>query len=356
MPFLDDLGLNKYDRKIKQYIKEKNQSSGVSSDRLDKLEYTVEMLKTQSALITVNVTTSDGRPFPGLKVTNLRSLDGSAVTTDDSGKAIGLATATNNFKPAFQSYADISAYNCSATNIVSGNEYTVPVTAVLQNFIQYTSSQSIMFSSFISSIDCSLVGGGGGGGSNRGGGGGGGGVSNVYQVSVIPNTSYKIEIASGGAGAYHDGTSWQSATKGGSTTFMNLTAGGGNPGGSNRGGGGTGGTGGGKGGSYANDESESSQSLARGSNGTISRFSSYTEVTAYGPGGGGGYSYSTATWASGGNSGGGRGGYRNTTGNYWNGGTGSGGGGGGGGGDYTGSSYGTGGSGGPGLMMIRMHH
>ena len=99
--------------------------------------------------------------------------------------------------------------------------------------IRYTTSTSVKFTKAVKSIDVCCVGGGGGGGTvpdphtTGGAGGGGGGIVNKYNIPVSSGYSQYIKIGSGGKGGYTVGGQKFYGETGGTTSFMGVSAKGG---------------------------------------------------------------------------------------------------------------------------------
>lgn len=167
---------------------------------------------------------------------------------------------------------------------------------------RFASSSSLSIGTYVGdsvTVEYLLVGGGGGGGMDMGGGGGGGGV--VSGSMVLGSGTYPITVGAGGAGAPAAGTNGQpgahqytiSATAGGNTTALGLTAFGGGYGGSsyygytpNYGVGGNGASGGGASG-YSAGATVSGGSATQGFRGGNSGGGSYYSGGGGGAGGAG---------------------------------------------------------------------
>lgn len=231
--------------------------------------------------IQVKVVDPNGNPIQGARITGLYG----TPTTASDGTAHGVLQ-TNPISIS-SPYIDLKDQTADTSGYVgSFNVLTVTLPIVGENSItRITSSKTVKFSKAVKTVDICCVGGGGGGGNlitkgdyrYEGGGGGGGGIVNSYSQAPTYNTPYNIVIGGGGS-------TGRTAGKGGTTTFMGVSANGGGgayvyTGGSDpRGYGGTeGSTGSGRGGGYDGSV---------GSNTTLSEFND--GVTFYS--GGGGYS------------------------------------------------------------------
>ena len=231
--------------------------------------------------VQVKVVDLSGNPIQGARITGLYG----TPTTASDGTAHGVLQ-TNPISIS-SPYIDLKDQTADTSGYVgSFNVLTITLPIVGENSItRVTSSKTVKFSKAVKTVDICCVGGGGGGGSlikrgqyrYEGGGGGGGGIVNSYGQTPAYNTPYNIVIGGGGSAGY-------TAGKGGTTTFMGVSANGGGGayvytgGSSPRGYGGTeGSTGSGRGGGYDGSV---------GSNTTLSEFND--GVTFYS--GGGGYS------------------------------------------------------------------
>ena len=229
--------------------------------------------------VQVKVVDPNGNPIQGARITGLYG----TPTTASDGTAHGVLQ-TNPISIS-SPYIDLKDQTADASGYVgSFNVLTVTLPIVGENSItRVTSSKTVKFSKAVKTVDVCCVGGGGGGGNlitkgdyrYEGGGGGGGGIVNSYGQAPTYNTPYNIVIGGGGSTGY-------TAGKGGTTTFMGVSANGGGGayvrGSDPRGYGGTeGSTGSGRGGGYDGSV---------GSNTTLSEFND--GVTFYSGGGGSG--------------------------------------------------------------------
>lgn len=231
--------------------------------------------------VQVKVVDPNGNPIQGARITGLYG----TPTTASDGTAHGVLQ-TNPISIS-SPYIDLKDQTVDTSGYVgSFNVLTVTLPIVGENAItRITSSKTVKFSKAVKTVDVCCVGGGGGGGNlitkgeyrYEGGGGGGGGIVNSYSQAPTYNTPYNIVIGGGGSAG-------RTAGKGGTTTFMSVSANGGGGayvytgGSSPRGyGGAEGSTGSGRGGGYDGSV---------GSNTTLSEFND--GVTFYSGGGGSG--------------------------------------------------------------------
>lgn len=310
----------------------------------------LKLIKSDSAAITLTIQDANGKPIPGVLVQGILSENGSAVYTDDSGVVSGYI-AEGKTPVKVSGYVDIVPHT-ETFDIIKGT--TVSKTMVLStvNFLAVKSSRSLVFSGNVSTIDFSVTSGGGGGYFNHtgsGGGGAGGGTVTKQGVTPTPNSSYKAIIGSGGNAGL--GASYGTAPgKGGESSFMGISAPGGNPGSGTAGGAGQ--SGGGSGGNGRTSMGVG----AKGGNSTATAFVSFTETSNLGGGGGGGPYGQYQDAGRGGSVGGGDGGYSGKSEDYDEPGhDGEANTGGGGGGAVYDPNRNNGGAGGSGYIGIRMH-
>lgn len=320
-------------------------------------------------LLTIKARTDNGSPVPNLLVDGLTGIDASRRRTDNNGELwlyIDEGTYTL-FSYDADRHIDIDVVRTTVT--VSAGKHTdivLPVTLIHNATI--TSTGAITFSPLTSKIDVFVVGGGGGGAGNTSepsltalGGGGGGYTATQFDITVTPDKPYNVFIGSGGTGASRYANTGGS---GGTTSFMDVSAKGGN--GGTRFNGGDGGSGGGTPGDGNAASYNGGNGGYNGSNGyrydgTLNGGAGQgTSTRAFGTGGyyagGGGGSAGRASGDGGaGGAGGGGNGGRDTHPNGYDG-TPNTGGGGGAGGNYTSYGYsgGAGGAGGSGVVLIRM--
>ena len=272
---------------------------GHRCSELSELKFRVDLISNNLATITVTVKTASGTGIGGVQVTNVFDEFGVTVSTDSNGVASGYVS-SGDTTISVSGYADIEDVSDTSA-YTKGSDYTKTLTVTPRNFLKVTSSQNLKFSSNVQRVDATCVGGGGSGGnsyrrtSSRGdtlrcGGGGGGGYCTVKEsVDFIPNTLYPVVIGAGGA--LRTGNINYTGIAGGTTSFLGITANGGNGGtdGSDSTetaiGNGNGGTG-----NYY-EGSEGGSSVRNGGNGvagSVAGYSSFTETVVYGGGGGGG--------------------------------------------------------------------
>lgn len=315
------------------------------------------------ATITLTVTDTAENPIPNVYVNGVFDEDGESVATNASGQAVGyVADGTTTL--SISNYADIINYS-EQFDAVKGQDYTHTIQVQTQNFLKFTSTQNVRFSGNVEQVDVTSVGGGGGAGATNGngrasaasGGAGGGGNCVVQEdVTFSPNIVYQAIVGAGGVAGGGGGTS----------SFLGVSANGGNPGGNGNISypyiAGIGGSGNGKGGNgvaitiYPGEQKSGNPGVS----GNVQGYASFTETIAYGGGGGSGGIFG-GTGGSGAGYGGDGGGWPSSI-NGQNGTDGFGGGGGSGGYQYT--EYDTGGDdteigspgrGGSGCIAIRMH-
>lgn len=243
----------------------------------DKCSFKLKLVTsiTQTPLVNIPVACSSFVDAQGNPVS-------SPLYTDDNGE-IDTFFKGGNVTLSVTGFADLQDWS-QVYQVDNGEQYSYVVSLTAVDFAKYTSTRNIMFSGNVNSIDVCCVGGGGGGGSN--GGGGGGGYCTVQEnVPIEIFTNYPISIGAGGSGAVlvlGEGTTI-SAKPGGTTTFLGVSANGGQFGTTGLGSS-TGGIGNGNGG-YVN----SSYSGVTGVNataGTVPGYSSFSDTVLYGGGGG----------------------------------------------------------------------
>ena len=319
------------------------------------------------ALLSIQLLTSSGNPLSDIKIDGLTGIDDARCRTDQNGMLrlyVDAGTYSLTSADANQ-YIDLSVAPVSVT-IRAGESKSVIVTAVTATTATIKSTSTIRFSRNVIDVDVFCVGGGGGGnggynsGDIMGNGGGGGYTVTQLKKSVAFGTAYSAIIGAGGAGSKEYD---EVGKRGGSTSFMGVTAIGGYGGDGRHGG--SGGSGGGRGGNSeyssewkgGNGGTDGGDGIGSGGKGTSgtgqgSTTRAFGESTGalYAGGGGGSAGGSGRGQGFGGAVGGGMGatgytgqGYEN---NGGNGGQNTGGGGGGG-------YIGIGGTGGSGVIVIR---
>lgn len=311
---------------------------------------------------TVKVVLKDalGRGYRGAVIKGLYK----NITTDNSGTAVlgGVPGGTYTLS-CDKTWVDASipSVNCAVSGGIT-TTVNMLIASKNEKNATITTTQNIVFSPNILSIDVFCVGGGGGGGgygamyASSGGGGGGGYTETQLNITPTADTAYRATIGAGGAGSKSSDGQSIGGSAGGVTSFMTVSASGGGGSGTflNNGcaPGGDGGSGGGasasknySAGSGGGDGSGGSGVTTSRGQGTTTRAFGEASGALYGGGGGGG-GYASRPGGSGGTGGGGTGG---STGSGYSGSSGYGGGGGGG-----GSAYGnSGGYGGSGVVLIR---
>lgn len=236
------------------------------------------------AKVTVTVKLSDGTPIPDACIGGLTTQTGGDVFTGPDGKAIGYGVAGSS-SISVSNMLDITS-NTQTVSLAAGGSYAVELTAQTRNFVEYTSSQSKVYISGVATrVDVS-AGGGGGGATQRdsyygGGGGGGGGYAVISEnVSFKTRQPYRVDVGSGGSLTTTTGTRYY----GGTSSFLGVSASGGQSGEKRLATGVaiSGGVGNGNGGG-----ADAGNHWYNGSPGAQRMYISFTETSLYGGGGGG---------------------------------------------------------------------
>ena len=170
-----------------------------------------------------------------------------ALKTASSTEQATTTILIDGIADSFSNTSGIDTTN--SINLVTGTAGQVSKGSVTTNATTtYTSSNTYIVPTGVTSVDYLVVAGGGGGGKggDRGGGGGGAGGFRTGTLSVTPGASLTVTVGAGGAG----GTSSAHGSQGSSSVFDTITAAGGGGGGSESlGTAGSGGSGGGGSGS-----------------------------------------------------------------------------------------------------------
>lgn len=254
----------------------------------------IQLIMQNVANMTLTVTDTNGTPLPGVYVNGVFNAGGESMATNASGQITGyVAEGTTTL--SVSGYADLLNFSTQFT-ATKGETYTHTIQLTTRNFLKLTSSQNVRFSGNVQTVDVNPVGGGGPGGSSYGnyvdndenhstGGAGGGGHSVIQMdLDVTPNTNYPAVVGSGGA----------NGSVGGTSSFMGISAAGGNPGGNASGSraagvGGTGNGNGANGSDYRDHEGSASYVEGKnGSPGTETSLISFEDTGFLGGGGGSG--------------------------------------------------------------------
>ena len=327
----------------------------------------LKMINEGLAEVTIIAKTQSGNPLKGILLPDLKDSDGKDVYTDSSGKATFFAKGGTTAKITFSNYGDIEDFTESFT-VNSGEIIAKEITLKVRNFFRVTSTQNVRFTKNTSRVDVSVGGGGGGAGRigkqssgdpyRSAGGGGGGYAKSQENVEFVTDTTYTATVGAGG----------NVDEKGGTSSFMGVSAQGGEPGqgsfdsSSNV----EGGQGNGNGADGVSTTFSMSVEVPgnAGKSGANTIFNSFESSTPHGGGGGSGSlkrpgRYDSIDGGRGGSPGGGDGGdaAQNNERNGKNGTNGTGGGGGSAGiwYDEGSASFGTPGVGGSGVVTMRMH-
>lgn len=189
-------------------------------------------------ILNITVTADSGEPIPGVLVSGVYDSSANAIYTDSQGKASGF-TVDTTASLTVSGFYDLEDTTVSVTGD-RGETVEVSIVVPRRNFLSITSTQSRMFSPLCKRVDVTAVGGGAGGacgvsesledssGMMFGGAGGGGGQVVVQESLVFEQmTKYTATVGAGGKA----GTSWGSSGapgKGGTSSFLGLSAVGGN--------------------------------------------------------------------------------------------------------------------------------
>ena len=160
----------------------------------------------------------DGTPAAGLSVTGVTDRLGQAITTDENGYFLAVATTTSITFSVNQAYFDINNITnktINSTSIVTNQEVLFEYKTIT-NYALLQTSQQLKFSRAYK-LDITAVGGGGGGAAgvsqasagDFGGGGGGGYVNTVLDVQIDKDESLQLNIGSGGTVGTFSGSSAQ---------------------------------------------------------------------------------------------------------------------------------------------------
>lgn len=182
--------------------------------------------------VRVKVVDPNGNPIQGARITGLYG----TTTTASDGTAHGVLQ-TNPISIS-SPYIDLKDQTADASGYAGSFDVLVVTLPIVgeNNIIRVTSSKTVKFSKAVKTVDVCCVGGGGGGtvdahypvsGGWSGGsgcGGGGGAIVNGYGLSITALTSYPIIIGNGAAVALNDPNL---RGKGGTTSFLTVSAQGG---------------------------------------------------------------------------------------------------------------------------------
>lgn len=154
----------------------------------------------------------DGTPAAGLKVTGVTDRLGQAITTDENGYFLAVATTTSIKFSVNQEYFDINNITnktINSTSVVTNQEVSFEYKTIT-NYVLLQTSQQLKFSRACK-LDLTAVGGGGGstGVSTKarfGAGGGGGFVQTLLDIDVSTSDIIKLTIGSGGSILYMEST------------------------------------------------------------------------------------------------------------------------------------------------------
>ena len=243
----------------------------------------ISLIMENAATMTLTVENQSGVPMPNVHVDGIFDENGDSLSTNESGQISGYVSEGNTIF-SVSGYADIVDFS-EQFEVVKGQSYSHTIQLTTRNFIKITSSKNIKFSGNVEQVDVTCVGGGGGAiatAANHSANGGAGGYCVVQEdVNFSSNVLYSAIIGSGGTGASFR----HSASDGGKTSFLGVSA--------------NGGAGGqydveapaiGNGnGAYATKAGFSGYTLHQAGEGTVQGFSSFSDTVLYGGGGLGGW-------------------------------------------------------------------
>lgn len=196
---------------------------------------------------TVHFQWPDGSPMVGYRVSGLTAIDGSALTTDDTGTVFGVSENTSVGVSVRTSFQDLNTASKTIRSTGILTEDTVKITSKSSFTLTANSSQSYQFSQWAPLVDICAVGGGGSGGSASGfhssrdisvgtASGGAGGEVNILENYNPAGKTLTVSIGAGGEGVTNNGvTSPANGSSGGTTTVKSgsttvVSASGGNGG------------------------------------------------------------------------------------------------------------------------------
>ena len=136
---------------------------------------------------TVHFQWPDGTPMVGYRVNGLTAIDGSALTTDNTGTVFGVSENTSVSVSVSTSFQDLNTASKTIRSTGILTEDTVKITSKSSFTLTADSSRSYQFSQWAPLVDICAV-----------GGGGSGGATDLYAVSERMTAA----AASGGAGGY----------------------------------------------------------------------------------------------------------------------------------------------------------
>lgn len=184
---------------------------------------------------TVHFQWPDGSPMVGYRVKGLTAIDGSALTTDDTGTVFGVSENTSVGVSVSTSFQDLNTASKTIRSTGILTEDTVKITSKSSFTLTANSSQSYQFSQWAPLVDICAVGGGGSGGSASGfptddmsvsaASGGAGGEVNILENYNPAGKTLTVSIGAGGEGVTNNGvTSPANGSSGGTTTVKSGTA------------------------------------------------------------------------------------------------------------------------------------
>lgn len=186
----------------------------------------------------------DGTPMVGYRVSGLTAIDGSALTTDDTGTVFGVSENTSVGVSVSTSFQDLNAASKTIRSTGILTEDTVKITSKSSFTLTADSSRSYQFSEWAPLVDICAVGGGGSGGSASGffstgdisaaaASGGAGGYVEILENYNPAGKTLTISIGAGGESVLNNGgnspargnSGGTTTVKSGSTTVVSASGG-----------------------------------------------------------------------------------------------------------------------------------
>lgn len=119
----------------------------------------LKLIMSNTAIITLTVQDTTGKPIPEVRVQGILSESGQAVYTNANGVVTGyIGEGAQVIKVS--GYADLEDYSETVT-VVKGTTINKTIKLTTRNFLKITASKSVAFSGNVKTVDVNAVGGGG---------------------------------------------------------------------------------------------------------------------------------------------------------------------------------------------------